>query len=238
MAIRLQKILSEAGVASRREAETIIVAGRVTVNGKVVRELGSRADPAVDHIRLDGRPISRPSPKVYYLLYKPKGVITSMKDPQGRPTIKGLTHPIRSRVFPVGRLDYDAEGLVLLTNDGDLALKLSHPRYGVPRTYEVKVKGVLSAEEIRRAERGVMLEDGVSPSMKVKPLRKLTANSWLRVTLREGRNRIIKRTFSVLGHPVVHLRRVKYASLTLEGLRPGEYRALSPDETKALRAWE
>jgi len=161
-----------------------------------------------------------------------------MKDPEGRPTVKELTRAIRCRVFPVGRLDFDAEGLVLLTNDGDLALKLSHPRYGVPRTYEVKIKGVLSAEELRRVERGVMLEDGMSPSMKVKPLRKLAANSWLRVTLREGRNRIIKRTFSTLGHPVVHLRRVKYASLTLEGLRPGEYRALSPDETKALRAWE
>ena len=216
----------------------MIAAGRVTVNGRVIKELGSRADPATDHIRLDGKPISRPSPKVYYVVYKPKGVITSMKDPEGRPTVKGLTRAIRARVFPVGRLDFDAEGLVLLTNDGDLALKLSHPRYGVPRTYDVKIKGILSAEEIRHVDQGVMLEDGVGPSMKVKPLRKLAANSWVRVTLREGRNRIIKRTFSALGHPVLHLRRVKYASLALGGLRPGEYRALSADEMKALRAWE
>lgn len=233
--VRLQKILSEAGVASRRAGEELIRAGKISVNGHVIRELGFKADPASDKIRVDGRPIPRPSPKVYYLLYKPRGVITTLKDPEGRPTIKDLIPRIKAAVFPVGRLDYDAEGLLVLTNDGDLAMRLSHPRYRVPRTYLVKVKGILTPKEMKHVEGGVMLEDGMGPAMRVSPAKRLAKNSWLRITLHEGRNRVIKRTFEAINHPVLQLKRIGFASLTLEGLEPGECRPLVPEELEQLR---
>ena len=233
--MRLQKILSEAGVASRRAGEDLILAGRVSVNGKVIKELGFKADPDNDQIKVDGKPIPRHLPRVYYLLYKPRGVITSLKDPQGRVTVKDLIPKVKTRVFPVGRLDYDAEGLLLLTNDGELAVKLAHPRYRVPRTYLVKVRGVLDLREMGDLEKGVILEDGMSPNMKVAPLKRLKRNSWLKVTLWEGRNRVIKRTFAAIGHPVLRLKRVRFASLSLEGMRPGDYRPLSPEEVERLR---
>ena len=233
--MRLQKILSEAGVASRRAGEDLILAGRVSVNGRVIKELGFKADPDNDQIKVDGKPIPRHLPRVYYLLYKPRGVITSLKDPQGRVTVKDLIPKVKTRVFPVGRLDYDAEGLLLLTNDGELAVKLAHPRYRVPRTYLVKVRGVLDLREMGDLEKGVILEDGISPNMKVTPLKRLKRNSWLKVTLWEGRNRVIKRTFAAIGHPVLRLKRVRFASLSLEGMRPGDYRPLSPEEVERLR---
>jgi len=233
--VRLHKLLSEAGVASRRGGEDLIRAGKVSVNGQVIRELGFKADPAHDRIKVEGRILPPPSPKVYYLLYKPPGVITSIHDPQGRPTIKDLIPRIKVKVFPVGRLDYDAEGCLVLTNDGDLAERLSHPRYGIPRTYLVKVKGILTAQEMRRIEKGVKLADGMSPTMKITPMRKLQKNSWLKVTLREGRNRVVKRTFEAINHPVLQLKRIGFASLTLEGLRPGDYRPLSSEEIERLR---
>jgi 23S rRNA pseudouridine2605 synthase len=233
--LRLQKVLSGAGVASRRRGEALILAGRVSINGKVIRELGVKADPDYDQIMVDGRSIPRPSPKVYYLLYKPRGIITSLRDPEGRPTIKDLIPNIKVRVYPVGRLDYDAEGLMLLTNDGELALKLTHPRYGVSRSYLVKVRGLVTMEEMGRLERGVMLVDGMSPPMEVKLVKRLKLNSWLRVTLREGRNRVIKRTFKAINRPVLRLKRIRFASLTLEGLEPGDCRPLSPEEVKNLR---
>lgn len=233
--VRLHKILSEAGVVSRRGGEDLILAGKVSVNGRIVSELGFKADPALDWIRVDGRLLTRPAPKVYYLLYKPRGVITSLNDPEGRPTIKDLIPRIKTKVFPVGRLDYDAEGLLLLTNDGGLAMQLAHPRYGVPRTYLVKVKGTLNTNEIKRLEKGVMLDDGMSPQLKVIPFKRLQKNSWVKVTLHEGRNRVIKRTFDAIRHPVLQLKRIRFASLTLEGLRPGQYRPLSPEEIEQLR---
>jgi 23S rRNA pseudouridine2605 synthase len=235
MLVRLHKILAEAGVSSRRGGEDLIVAGKVSVNGRVIRELGFKADPALDRIRVDGRPLPRPSHKVYYLLYKPRGVITSLNDPEGRPTIKDLIPRIKAPVFPVGRLDYDAEGLLLLTNDGEMAMQLAHPRYKVPRTYLVKVKGALATEEMGRLEKGVMLDDGMSPQLKVTPVKRLQKNSWVRVTLHEGRNRVIKRAFEAIRHPVLQLKRIKFASLTLEGLRPGDYRPLSAEEIEHLR---
>lgn len=235
--MRLQKILSEAGVASRRGGEALILAGRVSINGEVIRELGIKADPDHDQISVDGKSIPRPSRKVYYVLYKPRGVITSLKDPEGRRTIRDLIPRIKAKVFPVGRLDYDAEGILLLTNDGELAMKLSHPRYGVPRTYLVKVRGVLIPEEMGRLEKGVMLDDGMSPPLKVIPGKRLKRNSWLKVTLREGRNRVIRRTFEAIDHPVLRLKRIGFASLSLEGLRSGDCRPLLPDEVERLRAW-
>jgi 23S rRNA pseudouridine2605 synthase len=232
---RLHKILAEAGVASRRKGEELILAGKVSVNNEVIRELGVMADPACDQIRVDGKPLPHPSPKVYYLLYKPRGIITTLNDPEGRRTIKDLIPRVKAKIFPVGRLDYDAEGLLLLTNDGEMAMRLAHPRYRVPRTYLVKVKGVLTTEEMTRLAKGVMLADGMSPSIKVKPMGRLQKNSLLRVTLHEGRNRVIKRTFEAIRHPVLRLKRIGFASLTLEGLRPGEYRPLSSEEIEQLR---
>jgi 23S rRNA pseudouridine2605 synthase len=233
--VRLHKILADAGVASRRKGEELILAGKVSVNNEVIRELGVMADPAYDQIRVDGKPLPHPSPKVYYLLYKPRGVITTLNDPEGRPTIKDLIPRVKAKIFPVGRLDYDAEGLLLLTNDGEMAMRLAHPRYRVPRTYMVKVKGVLTTEEMTRLEKGVMLADGMSPSIKVKPMGRLQKNSLLRVTMHEGRNRVIKRTFEAIRHPVLRLKRIGFASLTLEGLRPGEYRPLSSEEIEQVR---
>jgi 23S rRNA pseudouridine2605 synthase len=232
---RLHKILAYAGVASRRKGEELILAGRVSVNNKVIRELGIMADPAYDQIRVDGKPLPHPAPKVYYLLYKPRGVITSLHDPEGRTTIKDLIPRIKAKIFPVGRLDYDAEGLLLLTNDGEMAMRLAHPRYRVPRTYLVKVKGVLTTDEMARIEKGVMLDDGMSPALRVAPIKRLQKNSVVRVTLHEGRNRVIKRTFEAIRHPVVRLKRIEFASLTLEGLRPGDYRPLSAEEIQQLR---
>jgi 23S rRNA pseudouridine2605 synthase len=232
---RLHKILAEAGVASRRKGEELILAGRVSVNNKVIRELGIMADPAYDRIRVDGKPLPHPAPKVYYLLYKPRGVITSLHDPEGRTTIKDLIPRIKAKIFPVGRLDYDAEGLLLLTNDGEMALRLAHPRYRVPRTYLVKVKGVLTTDEMARIEKGVMLDDGMSPAIRVTPIKRLQKNSVVRITLHEGRNRVIKRTFEAIRHPVVRLKRIGFASLTLEGLRPGDYRPLSSEEIEDVR---
>ena len=237
--VRLQKILSEAGVASRRGGEELIRAGKVSVNGQVISQLGFKADPASDRIRVNGKPIPRPAPKVYYLLYKPRGVITSLKDPEGRPTIKDLLPRIKLKVFPVGRLDYDAEGILLLTNDGEMTMRLSHPRYGVPRTYLVKVKGVLTPREMEQVRQGVMLADGMSPAMKIAPVRRLAKNSWLRVTLHEGRNRVIKRTFEAIHHPVLHLKRIGFGPLTLGKPRgtlgPGDCRPLSAEEIEQLR---
>ncbi|MCJ7545716.1 MAG: rRNA pseudouridine synthase [Deltaproteobacteria bacterium] len=233
--VRLHKILADAGVASRRKGEALILAGRVSVNNKIIKELGIMADPAYDRIRVDGKPLPHPAPKVYYLLYKPRGVITSLHDPEGRTTIKDLIPRIKAKIFPVGRLDYDAEGLLLLTNDGEMAMRLAHPRYRVPRTYLVKVKGVLTADEMARIEKGVMLDDGMSPAIKVNPIRRLQKNSVVRVTLHEGRNRVLKRTFEAIRHPVLRLKRIEFAFLTLEGLQPGDYRPLSAEEIERLR---
>ena len=237
--VRLHKALADAGVVSRRGGEEMIRAGKVSVNGRVMREKGLKIDPAMDRIRVEGRLVRQPSAatsaKVYYLLHKPRGVITSLRDPEGRSTVKDFIPRIKHKVFPVGRLDYDAEGLLLLTNDGDLALRLTHPRYEVPRTYLVKVKGTLGPRELSRIGKGVRLEDGMSPPMKVIPTKRLQKNSWVRVTLHEGRNRVIKRTFEAIRHPVLRLKRVGFASLTLEGLLPGHYRTLTAEEISQLR---
>jgi 23S rRNA pseudouridine2605 synthase len=236
--VRLHKALADAGIVSRRGGEEMIRAGKVSVNGKVMREKGLKIDPDMDRIRVAGklvRHLSAAPAKVYYLLHKPRGVITSLHDPEGRSTVKDFIPRIKHKVFPVGRLDYDAEGLLLLTNDGDLALRLTHPRYEVPRTYLVKVKGALGQRELERIGKGVRLEDGMSPAMKVIPIKRLQKNSWVRVQLHEGRNRVIKRTFEAIRHPVLRLKRIGFASLTLEGLLPGHYRTLTAAEITQLR---
>jgi 23S rRNA pseudouridine2605 synthase len=229
---RLQKILARAGVASRRAAEQLIVDGRVSVNGEVVRELGSKADAAQDEVRVDGKRL-KPAPEpVYLLLFKPKGVVCTRRDPEGRTTVMDLV-PRVPGLFPVGRLDVTTEGLLLLTNDGAFAERVAHPRYEVPRVYEAKVHRLPDQETLQKLRRGVSV-DGVR--MSVDRVRVLAAenNAWLELTLHEGRNREVKRLMEAVGHPVSKLRRVAIGLLTTRGLKPGEFRPLRPEEIVRL----
>ncbi|MBI1986945.1 MAG: rRNA pseudouridine synthase [Nitrospinae bacterium] len=233
--IRLQKILSQAGVASRRKAEEMILEGRVSVNGQVVGSLGTKADPLRDKIKVDGKPLRKPEPKAYLLLNKPRGYLTSMAVEEERPTIAQLLKGVKVRVFPVGRLDYDAEGVLLLTNDGELALTLSHPRYEIPRRYLVKVRGIPSPDRLKEMKRGLRLEDGWASALAT--MKEVTDqdNSWLEITVREGRNHLVKRLCQRIGHPVQRLKRIQYSFLTAEGLKPGTYRFLTSEEIQRLQ---
>jgi 23S rRNA pseudouridine2605 synthase len=235
MLIRLQKVIAGAGVSSRRTAETMIAEGRVTVNGQVMRKPGTRVDPERDHVKVDGRHLKVKEPYAYLVLNKPRGYVCSLSDPEGRPTISDLLPGVRLRIFPVGRLDFDSEGMLLLTNHGELAQALLHPRYHVSKVYLIKVKGVLTDEEIRRLERGVQLEDGMTSPAAVRKIRKATENSWLEITIHEGRKRQIKRMLETVGHQVLKLKRVKFGPLTLGDLPPGHYRYLTDREANSLR---
>jgi pseudouridine synthase len=232
---RLQKIISGAGIASRRKAEELILQGRVEVNGQVVRTLGAKADPEKDRVKLNGRLLQSGQPKIYLMLNKPKGCVTTLNDPEGRPTVMELLKGVRHRVYPVGRLDYDAEGLLLFTNDGETAEHLMHPRYETPRTYLVKVKGVLEDPAIQKLEAGVALQDGVTAPCRIKKIRKTEENSWIELTMREGRNRQVKRMMEHAGHPVLKLKRILFAGLELSGLETGEYRYLTEKEIRQIR---
>lgn len=222
------------GVASRRKAEELIGEGRVTVNGRPAA-LGMKADPLIDHIKLDGKLLTRPEPKVYFMMNKPEHVVTSLSDPEGRPTVKDYLGKIRQRVYPVGRLDFDTEGLLLLTNDGDFAYSVLHPSKETPKTYIVKVKGVLDEDEIKRLRMGVRLKDGMTAPAKVKKIRALQNNSWIEITIHEGRKRQIRRMLEKVGHPVLKLKRVRIGGLDLGGMRPGEVKRLSTEEIKKLK---
>ena len=240
--IRLQKILSAAGVASRRTAETLILQGRVSVNGRTVTELGTRADPSRDEIRVDGRRIRTAVRLRYLLLNKPKNYVSTRRDPQGRRTVMDLLKGVCEAVYPVGRLDYDSEGLLLLTNDGDLAAALTHPRHAVERVYRVEVRGVPDGRAIAALERGVVLDGRRTAPATVRvvpapgrPARERRATTVLRMTLREGRNRQIRRLCAAVGHPVVRLTRIRIGPIQDDRLRPGEMRDLTPAEVRALR---
>jgi 23S rRNA pseudouridine2605 synthase len=226
--IRLQKLLAQAGIGSRRACEELIAEGRVTVNGKSV-VLGARVDPERDRIVVDGVAVSVRPGLVYYLLNKPRGVVTTAADPQGRPTVVDLVPP-EPRVFPVGRLDQDSEGLLLLTNDGDLTHRLTHPRFGVDKEYVVEVEGRPSRGAVRRLREGVDLEDGRTAPAKVA----LVAPTLLRLTIHEGRKRQVRRMCEAVGHPVVRLVRTRVGPLRDQGLGPGEWRPLDRDEVRAL----
>lgn len=235
MKVRLQKIIAGAGVTSRRKAESLILEGRVRVNGRVVNCLGTQADPEKETIEVDGRILSRTREKVYIALHKPRGVITSRNDPEGRPTVSDLLQAVTAAsVFPIGRLDYDAEGLLLLTNDGEFAQRLLHPRFAVPRTYLVKVRGVPTPGDIRSLRDGVLLSDGRSLPARVSFVEETKTNTWLRITVKEGRNRLIKRMLEAVGHPVLKLKRTAFGRISLGALKPGEFRLLSPAEVKKL----
>lgn len=232
---RLQKTLARAGIASRRAAERLIAEGRVSINGQVAREMGLQVDLASDGISIDGRPLPPPpSEPSYYMLHKPRGCVTTMADPEGRATIRDLLRGIRQRVFPVGRLDYNSEGLLLLTDDGPLTRDLLHPSRAVAKTYSVKVRGKPPQAVLRRLESGVVLDGKRSRSSNVRLVRSGN-NSWIELTVREGRKHQVRRMLRAVGHPVIKLRRVRFGGLKLGSLPAGSYRPLSPREVAALR---
>jgi 23S rRNA pseudouridine2605 synthase len=233
---RLQKILAHAGIASRREAETIIVSGRVAVNGMVVTELGSKADPYSDRITLDGKPVRIVSEKVYILLNKPAGYVTTMKDPQGRPVVNDLVKGVRERVYPVGRLDYNTEGLLLMTNDGELANRLAHPRHEVEKEYMVRVRGEVLPEQMQQLCEGVELDDGMSAPAVVKLIRESENNTWISIVIHEGRYRQVRRMCEAVGLTVVRLKRTRYAFLETGNLKVAACRHLSAGEVSRLYA--
>ena len=231
--LRLQKALAQAGVASRRASEELIEAGRVEVNGQVVTEQGMRVDPERDTIRVDGSRIPPPRRHLYLVLNKPRGVVSTMDDPQGRPSLDQYV-PRHQRLFHVGRLDTDTEGLLILTNDGDFANKLMHPSHEVPKTYLAEVEGLLDNKTLRRMEKGLMLEDGPIKPDKVKLVTRAEARSLVQTTLHEGRNRIVRRIFDSVGHPVRQLSRISVGPVKLGQLQVGETRELTREELGAL----
>jgi 23S rRNA pseudouridine2605 synthase len=235
---RLQKLIAAAGVASRRHAEELITAGRVTVNGEVVKELGTKADPDKDHIKVNGKLINpqlKSREKVYILLNKPKGYLSSVSDPEGRPLVTELLPRSLGRVYPVGRLDFNTEGLLLLTNDGDFTNFITSARNRIDKVYEVKVKGVPPDAAIERLRRGVKFEDGTRTApAKIEKLGETKTNAWYEVLLHQGRNQQVRRMFELIGHSVLKLRRVRIGSLTDDHLKAGHWRYLSPAEAARL----
>ena len=235
--LRLNKILAQAGLTSRRGADHFVLEGRVAVNGVVTREPGTLADPATDRITVDGRTVPAPESPRYLLLNKPPGVVTTVRDPQGRPVVTDLLPAdVRERVFPVGRLDADVEGLLLLTNDGALTHRLLHPRYALPRVYEAEVAGRVRDADVPRWRRGVTLDDGPALPLDVELVRSAAASSTVRLSFGEGRKHEVKRYCEALGHRVRRLRRIAFGPLRLGALAPGACRPLTPREVGALRA--
>jgi 23S rRNA pseudouridine2605 synthase len=238
---RLQKILSAAGIASRRAAETYITDGRVSVNGQTVTELGTKADPEADDIRVDGRRIKTAARRLYILMYKPRGYITSRSDPQRRPTVIDLLAKggVRDYVYPVGRLDYESEGLLLLTSDGDLAARLTHPSHEVEREYQVKVLGVPDDHDLQRLSKGILIDGRRTLPAEVRVLKIIEGtdaqHALLSIVVKEGRNRQVRNMFDAVGHPVDRLRRVRIGSITDEHIRPGEFRELDAKEIAGLK---
>jgi 23S rRNA pseudouridine2605 synthase len=231
---RLQKVMARAGVASRRQCEELISQGRVKVNGELVTAQGVKVDPERDIIEVDGKPVFTEAKRTF-LFYKPAGVITSMTDPRGRKVVADFFRDVRERVYPVGRLDYDTEGLLLMTNDGELANRLIHPRYEVDKVYVATVRGRPGREALESLATGVRLEDGLTAPAKVRVLETGEKRSRLEITIHEGRNRQVRRMCEAVGHPVIHLIRTRVAFLSLAGLRRGEFRELHPKEVDRLK---
>jgi 23S rRNA pseudouridine2605 synthase len=231
---RIQKILARGGIASRRAAEQLITAGRVRVNGRIVTELGAKADPRKDRVEVDGKRVVAEQ-AVYVVLHKPRGVVSTMSDPEGRPTVRELLSEVGGRVFPVGRLDFATSGILLCTNDGELADGLLHPRKEVPKTYVVKVKGAMTPDDLDVWRNGVQLEDGVTLPAQAKMLRHEGDKTWIELTIREGRNQQIRRMGEATRFPVMRLARVAFAGIDLEGLAPGRWRAMTREELLQLK---
>lgn len=238
MEVRLQKIISAAGIASRRAAEKLISEGRVSVNGKTVTELGSKADPGVDEIRVDERRVKGPQHHRYFLLNKPRGYVTTRSDPEQRPTVLDLLKGVREYVYPVGRLDFDSEGLLILTNDGDLAARLTHPRHEVERVYEAQVLGVPDAHDLDRLSRGIVIDGRRTGPARIEllPERRTQGDtSVLRITIHEGRTRQVRKMCNAIGHPVRTLKRIRIGPVADKNLRVGSYRELTLEEVRKLK---
>lgn len=235
MEIRLNKFISQAGVASRREADRLIAEGRVKVNGLVIQSLGHKIAEEKDLVEVDGRPVKLGKASVYVLLNKPSGYLVTRKDPFRRPTVLDLLSGIKERVYPVGRLDVNTEGLLLLTNDGELAHRLMHPRYGVKKVYRVLVKGKPDEASLRRLEKGVVLDGKKTADASVSLLGGSAQKSWIKVEIYEGRKREVRRMCEAVGHRVLTLQRSRFGSLSLGSLRPGHWRLLRPHEVQRLK---
>lgn len=236
---RLQKILSQAGVASRRLSEELIVQGRVQVNGQTVTTLGTKADPEADEIKVDGRRIHGQRRLRYVLLHKPRGYITTRSDPEGRPTVMDLLRGVKEYVYPVGRLDYDSEGLLLLTNDGELAAHLTHPRHEVDKVYHARVRGVPDDHALERLEKGVTIDGRRTAPAKARlvnqPHKPSTGQTTIELAIHEGRQRQVRKMFEAIGHPVVRLKRVRIGPIEDPNIPPGHWRDLTPQEVARLR---
>jgi len=228
--IRLQKFIAQCGVASRRKAEELICKGRIAIDGIKVSEMGILVDPEKDKITFDGKLIKAQEQLVYYLLNKPKGYVTTLSDPQGRPIVTSLIKNNKVRLFPVGRLDLDTEGALILTNDGALAQKIQHPSHGIDKTYEALVKGWPKKDNIARLEQGIMLEGKMTSPAKVSVVNKVGKNCLMRITIHEGRKRQVKKMFDFIRHPVLHLKRTAYGKLSLGRIALGESKQLNPSE--------
>ena len=241
--MRLQKILAAAGVASRRQAEKMIEAGRVKVDGKLVSIQGLKVDPAKAKIELDGRTIKISKKSHYLMMNKPKGVVSTVRDERGRKTVMELLGKLGSisgskRVFHVGRLDYNTEGLLLFTNDGDLALVLTHPSNQVPKSYRARVRGHVTPELLTRLTHGLNLDDGFAQALDARLLKKNERSCWIEISVTEGRNRLVRRMLQALGHPVQRLIRVDYGGVELGGLPSGAVRELTNEEVNILKRWK
>lgn len=231
--MRLAKYLAEQGVASRRKSEELIAEGRVSVNGNIIKEQGFKIDPLQDKVEVDGHMLQT-ADKVYLLLYKPAGYISSVSDPWGRPVVTDLIKEEKSRIYPVGRLDLDTEGLLLMTNDGDFANIIIHPRYKMDKKYEALVQGKVTKDAIKQLQKGILLEDGMTAPAGVHVLKHSSDKTLLEVIIHEGRKRQVRRMLEAVGHPVIHLKRTEVGFLTLKGLKDGEYRYLNSQEVKKL----
>ncbi|HZK43941.1 MAG TPA: pseudouridine synthase [Syntrophomonadaceae bacterium] len=231
--LRLAKYLANSGITSRRKAEELISEGRIKVNGRVVTEQGSKIDSAHDIVEFDDREVAKED-KVYFLLNKPRGYISSVTDPQGRPTVIDLLKDVKERLYPVGRLDYDTEGLLILTNDGYFSNLMTHPSYEVEKTYEALVKGVTTPTELDKLRQGILLEDGITAPAVVEIVRQDKDKTLLSIKIHEGRKRQIKRMCMAINHPVIHLRRTGFALLKNQDIKLGQYRSLTPNEVKEL----
>jgi pseudouridine synthase len=235
MLVRLNKYLSEVGAASRREADRFIAEGRVSVNGRVVREMGFKIDAAADRVELDGRLLRKDDRLVYILLHKPVGVVVTLKDPLGRATVKDLLPVLKTRIYPVGRLDASSSGVLLLTNDGEMAFRLTHPRFGVRKIYLAKVHGIPDEAALNKIRRGVFLEGRKTAPAQAAIVSRSTGHGIVRIEIHEGRKREIRKMLEAVGHRVEELRRTEFAGLTLAGLRPGQWRRLDAGEVDRLR---
>jgi pseudouridine synthase len=232
---RLQKVLAHAGVASRRSCEELILAGKVKVDGKLITDLGIKVDPEKSVIEVAGKPIPGKEQLIYILLYKPAGFLSTVHDPQKRRTVMDLIHGVRQRVYPVGRLDYDTSGFILLTNDGELANDLIHPSREVEKTYRALVKGIPTGKCLGELAKGIMLEDGKTAPAQVKVKKIINGNALVDITIHEGRNRQVRRMFQRVGNPVIRLKRIAFGPLKIGRMKPGEWRYLTDREVEILK---